>query len=294
MTGLVWSLVSRVFVFVALGAVVRKVAPKGLEKAVEFLVRLLIYAVIPVFMFLSMWSSDFQGASWAKIMLVAVVVVLCGAVFAKTLSLLIKRDFSELCLPVIIMNSAYLAIPVNALLWGKQGMVYAIFYNIAVTMLNFTFGIWLVAKEKPLYEMASIPIIYATLAGIALNWLSVPIAPALVKVNSVTTAVTLPLMLAFVGYRLGGVKFRVMGEAFWGVVFRIAGGFAVAAAVVSLLGIRGVEKNVAIMSSSMPAAVFSYILTERYSRDAGFAAAAVFVGTIVSVLTIPLIAYLLL
>jgi predicted permease len=47
------------------------------------------------------------------------------------------------------------------------------------------------------------------------------------------------------------------------------------------------------MTSLMPAAVNSYILAERFEADAELAAAAVFLGTLLSIFLIPVAVYVL-
>jgi predicted permease len=196
-------------------------------------------------------------------------------------------------MPVMFMNSAYLAIPVNTLLWGPAGTAYAIVYNMAVTVSHFTVGIYLVARREPLAEMFRVPIIYAVAAGMALNAFHV-YPPASVSVLlTVMSRATLAVMLMFVGYRLCLANSSCMKDAAIGVGLRMGGGVLIAALLVKLAGLSGPVAGVCIMSSAMPTAVNSYLLAEQYDCDPSFAASTVFLGTVLSLAAIPLIAYII-
>jgi len=189
------------------------------------------------------------------------------------------------------MNSAYLAIPVNTYLWGTTGTNYSVMYNLVVTLVNFTIGVWWVSPRRSLKTILEIPVVYAVLAGVILNWLAVKPVPLVLRSESIVSDITLPLMLIFVGYRLDSARTVAFGKVAAGVLLRMAGGLAAGSAAVLVLHLTGPAAGVCLLTSSMPAAVLSYVLAERFNADAGFAAATVFAGTCVAFASIPLISY---
>ncbi len=70
---------------------------------------------------------------------------------------------------------------------------------------------------------------------------------------------------------------------------RLGLGLAVGVFVSHLLGLIGVARGVLILQSSMPVAVFNYLLAERYSQNSKEDAELVFVSTLLSLITLPLI-----
>ena len=291
MLNLLWALIYKVFIFVLIGTAAKRFSGVSAGKAVNVFIWICLYLLIPAYIFLTMWSNSLSvGDSW-KTAACALLVVLCGAFLAWAWSAAGKISFKAHCLPVIFMNSAYLAIPVNTLLWGARGAAYAIVYNVAVTIANFTLGIWWASEAKPLAEITGLPVLYAVAAGAALNFSGVAMPRVLEISGAALSFVTLPAMLIFAGYRLGEINTGGLGLVFWGVFLRMFGGFLAGTAAVYMLGITGPAAGVCIMSSSMPAAVYSYILTEKYKGNAAFAAAAVFAGTVLSFFTIAALGY---
>lgn len=290
---LLWDLIIKVFLFVLLGWILAKPAGAKAEKVAGGFIWFAVYVLVPLFVFLSIWNNSVSMKNAGNVVVVAVMVLLGGTISAKLWAITRKIPFSRNCLPIIFMNSAYLAIPVNTLLWGAEGTAYAIIYNLVVTIAHFTFGVWWVNPGKTMSEIMGIPVIYAIALGLILNLFSIgPPAPA-VKFGSLISSFTLPVMLVFLGYRLSRIKLGGLGTAVLGVMIRMGGGLIVGILGVYIFKLSGPAAGVCIITSSMPAAVNSYILSERFSGDAEFAAAAVSLGTMASILTIPLISYLL-
>ena len=293
MQNLLFTLISRVFVFVIVGAAVKKLLGKSGERTTRVFIWVALYVLIPFFVFLSMWANPVSVFDAWKVILAAVFVLAAGAALALVWAYVRHIPFSRNCLPIIFMNSAYLAIPVNTLLLGSEGTTYALIYNVVVTVFHFTLGVWWVNTGGSIAEIMGLPVIYAIVAGAGLNFLAVTPPKILLSANTLLTSVTLPIMLVFLGYRMAGIRPGGYGKAFAGVCLRMGGGLLAGWGAVHLFNISGPAASVCIISSSMPAAVNSYILSERFNGDAEFAAAVVFLGTIFSLVTLPLISYCL-
>lgn len=285
------GLFTRVFLFVALGAMAGRFTGPTAQRISGAVVPVLLNGVIPVYMLLAMWVTPVPPAATLSVTVVALIVMACGGLFAWLWARTAGISVRGHALPVMFMNSAYLAIPVNTLVWGPQGSAYTIVYNFVLTVTQFTAGVWIAKREKAFAEMASLPLLYAMALGLILNLSGVGVPAVAVSANYGISMVTLPCMLMLVGYRIGTLSAATFKLAAWGVALRMGGGFAVALIVISAAGLTGPLAGVCLMTSAMPAAVYSFILTERYGGNAAYAAAAVFLGTLVSLVTIPVLAY---
>jgi predicted permease len=63
---------------------------------------------------------------------------------------------------------------------------------------------------------------------------------------------------------------------------------------VNLIGAEGVNRQVLLLYGALPAAVVNFVLTEKYRQDPGLAASIVVISTLISVLTIPIVFWLIL
>jgi predicted permease len=101
---------------------------------------------------------------------------------------------------------------------------------------------------------------------------------------------TMPMMLVSPGYRLHDFH---CARPFWAFV-RIVGGFLIASMVVHLIDAEGVNRQVLLLSSALRPAVINFVLTEKYGKDPDLAASIVVLNTLLSILSIPLLFWMIL
>ncbi len=101
-------------------------------------------------------------------------------------------------------------------------------------------------------------------------------------------------MLISLGYRLHEVESLQWGHGLGGAMVRIFGGFAAANIAVLAIGATGVNRQVLLLYGALPAAVINFVLTEKYRQDPALAASIVVISTFLSVLTIPIVFWLIL
>ncbi len=70
---------------------------------------------------------------------------------------------------------------------------------------------------------------------------------------------------------------------------RIGFGYGIGLFVAKLFNFNDLASNVVILESSMPPAVFNFVLAEKYNQDPKTVASIIFVGTLLSVITTPII-----
>jgi len=143
-------------------------------------------------------------------------------------------------------------------------------------------------------EIFRLPLIYATVTGLGFNLLQIKLPELLLQPISMLGQATIPFMLISLGYRLHQVESLQWGHALGGALVRILGGFAAANVAVFLIGAQGVNRQVILLYGALPSAVINFVLTEKYRQDPGLAASIVVIGTFISILTIPIVFWLIL
>lgn len=283
------KLVSKVFVFVFIGYLIGKVRARFVKPLIAVVIYGSLYVLVPFFFFLSMWESSADLLIARNVTLIAAAVVITCGFMAYLFSTLSGVEFRQICLPIMFMNTIYLAIPINTLFFGSEGMTYSIIYSLTVGILNFTLGIYLVSRKEHFLEIIKMPLIYAALVGVVLNQAKVGIPVVFLNISQRLKDVVLPAMVGLVGYQLNFIKWPHLKLVNVGVILRMGGGFLVALILVKLLNFSGPGASVVLISSAMPSAVLTYIFAKRYKVDADFAAGMILVSTLLSILTIPLI-----
>ena len=100
---------------------------------------------------------------------------------------------------------------------------------------------------------------------------------------------TIPMMLITLGVSLSQLRVRDAGGGLVFAAARLLLGFGVAWLVCELAGVEGVLRGVILIQSTMPVAVFNYLLAQTYRQGPETVAAMVVFSTLLSFLTWPLL-----
>jgi hypothetical protein len=285
----IFKLLSKIFLFVFIGYLIGKIRKGFIRALVAMVIDGSLYLFIPLFFFLSMWESSADFLVTKKVAIIGISVVVACGLMAYLFSIFYRVEFRQICLPIMFMNTIYLGIPINTLFFGREGMTYAVIYSLTEGLLSFTLGIYLVSPKERFLQVIKMPLIYAALVGVVLNQGKLGVPVILLNISQRLKDVVLPAMVGLVGYQLNFMRWRQFKLVNVGVLLRVGGGFLVALILVRLLDLSGPAASVALISSALPSAVITYVFAKKYEADADFAAGMILVGTLLSMVTVPLI-----
>ena len=224
-----------------------------------------------------------------------VVIIFAGVGLLIRLYFLIFKFRSRgFAMPVLFMNAGNMGIPLALFAFGPPGMQRATLLFVIITFFQYSLGIYILSGRGNWTEIFRLPLIYATIAGLSFNLAQIRIPELLFQPVSLLGQATIPLMLVSLGYRLHDFRSLQWGHAVGGALLRILGGFAAAAIAVNLVGADGINRQVLLLYGSLPAAAMNFILTEKFGQDPNLAASIVVLSTFFSVITIPLVFWLIL
>jgi malate permease and related proteins len=201
-------------------------------------------------------------------------------------------------------NTGFLGIPVCTALYGAEGAILALLYDLGASIYIATLGLSAYQAHSPTAK--STGGLLRTLRGQLVNPLFLSLGlglglalagwqiPAILRppLASLSNAV-IPLMMLILGgliynsalqysidkrgvVLLGVLKLLIMPTLTW-----LAIGF---------LPIAGVPRGVAIIEAAMPSAIVSVTFASRYQADENLSASGTMLTTLLSVLTIPFFA----
>ncbi|MCP3678738.1 MAG: AEC family transporter [Deltaproteobacteria bacterium] len=287
----VFAIVFPVFCIIGLGYLFAAYKKFSLEPLVETL----LYLTIPALVISSLIKDKILLSEFGVVSLAAFTVVLStGLITLLFLILTGRRSLRGFYLPTMFMNSGNMAFPLSLLAFGEEGLTVAVVYYVAIGILVSTLGIYIAAERGGWPEIVKMPLLYAAAIGIGVNVTGVKVPSYLIATVDLLGSATIPLMLVSLGYRLYSIRLNTFRLSLWGSLIRIVGGGIVAYGFVTLLGIGGVQRNIIILSSTMPSAVINFVLSYRYKTDADLVASTIALSTLISVVTTPVVLTLLL
>jgi len=197
-------------------------------------------------------------------------------------------------LPALFMNAGNMGIPLALFAFGPAGMQRATLLFVIITFLQYSLGIYILNGRGNWREIFRLPLIYAAIAGLSVNLAQIRFSDMLLQPISMLGQASIPMMLISLGYRLHEVESLQWGHALGGALVRVFGGFAAAFLAVSLIKAEGINRQVLLLYGALPAAVVTFILTEKYRQSPALAASIVVLSTFLSVVTIPFVLWLIL
>jgi len=260
---------------------------------IQAFVDLIVYIAGPCLIFASISRSDINLTDFTTIAGAALAIILIMAFSAFLIFKLTRSDRKGLYLPLVFGNTSYLGYPVALFAFGMDGLSRAVIYDMMNSLVIFSLGIYIVHHKNELQEAFKVPLLYAVVIGLAVNLLQIPVPDLVFTPIELIGMITIPLALLVLGYKLTEIRISAAKIAILASVFRIGGGVLVALAMINLLSIDGLVKDIIVLQAAMPSAVMAMILAAKYNRDASLVASVVLITTVLSMISIPLILYVL-
>lgn len=279
-----------VFLLVALGFLFARWKKISLTSVTE----MIVYLGTPSLVFDSLASKPLYVADIAVLLSGIVIMFAVNGLLIRIYFSIFRFASRGFALPALFMNAGNMGIPLALFAFGQPGFQRATLMFVIITLLQYTLGIYILNGRGNWTEIFRLPLIYAALAGLAVNLAQVRIPELLMQPVTMLGRATIPIMLITLGYRLHQFESLQWGHAFGGALVRIIGGFAAAQLAVYWIGAEGVNRQVLLLYGSLPAAVINFVLTEKYRQDPGLAASIVVISTFLSTVTIPVVFWLIL
>jgi malate permease and related proteins len=264
--------------------------------------RVIFFFFSPVLVFNLILQNDLQLGEMARTM------GFCLAVFAAmcALTLLIGRLASldrstmlAVLLTAVFANSGNYGLPLVSFAFGKEALAHATLYFVTTSVLMNTAGVLIASLghlnlKQAALGLIKVPTVYAVTLAALLNQFHVVLPVPLERTISLAAEGAIPLMLILLGVELARVQWshslRALGL---GAGLRLLIGPLVGFLLAIPFGLTGAARQGTLMETAMPAAVTNAVLASEYKLDTSLVTAIIFIGTILSPLTLtPLLVYL--
>ena len=273
------------------------------EKGIPLLSAILVNITLPCLMLMSMQREFEISLLRVSAVVIAITIMLHMGewVIAFLVTKLLRADEDESVIwtfSLIFANMSYMGIPVIESMYGQEALFYTSMINMVFNIFVFTLGIKLMQKNGKVNIKAIFmnkPII-ATLLGFLMFVFSIRLPETLGKSLSMMGSMTTPLSMLIIGAILAGNDLKTVfsGWKIYAVTF-----FRLLVIPLLLLVIlKPFIKDpmlivVLVMLSAMPVAAITAIFAAEYNRRPVLASKMVFISTVLSVFTIPVVAKIL-
>ena len=194
----------------------------------------------------------------------------------------------------IVSNAGFLGNPIVEGLYGSQGLLYASIYLIPQRIVMWSAGISCFTGTKGkqvIKKVLTHPCIVAVIIGMVLLIFQVHLPGGIEKTLRYASNCTTALSMIVIGNILAEVHASEILErdCLWFCLIRLIVFPAVVLGACRFLGLDELVTEVSVVLAGMPAATTTAILAAKYDGDAHFAVKIVFLSTVLSLLTVPVL-----
>ncbi len=209
----------------------------------------------------------------------------------------------------VFSNNGFLGLPLAIAVFGAdaKAVTVVIILNIITNILMYTLGIYLVSGDKQAMNLKKAflsPVLIAFIVGIALNLLKVTkYVPEITTYSNHFSGIVTPISMTILGMKMGGVQFTKLFTNWKTYYVSLLKLIVFPVAIVGiLLGVRAIFSNSFVdeglimgvfMAFAVPTAGLASTFSDQFDGDTEGAVAFTLGTTILSVLTIPVIYWLL-
>ena len=288
-----------IMLFVAAGYILRKgnFIPENASTVVSAIQMKFFIPLMQIYILMTYVTLDDIKQNWFMVVL-SVVLIFVTIVLARPISTLLSKNLSTakaLTFAMVFSNFGFMALPIIESIYDANGFMLFTLFDIPYYIAVNSIGQIIIEKDAKFNPKSLfLPINISIIIGILIVIFDIRLGSFLENfIHSVYVCVT-PLAMTLAGivlakrklsdmfknpvvYTVSALRLIVIPLILWGVLYA--------------LGVRGSALSVPVLVTAMPVAANGVMLAENGGGDSVTVAQSVFISTLFSVVTIPVLAY---
>ena len=265
---------------------------------------LLVSIVVPC-MIVNSYITEFNAEVFHGIVLAFIhsfILIMIGLVIAVLAARRMGKENAAIFeFAMIFSNAGYMGFPLIQALFGNEGLLYASSYNTVFNLMIWTYGYARVSGQtdakKVVNTIVRAPAMIAVVLGLAIYLLQIPVPELIHQPISSIGGLNTPISMIITGMILAGSDLlRVIRDrAVTAVIgIRLLLTPAVCLLIYGVLHISfGMASEVVLLLEACPCAAISSVFAVQFHYDEEKVAGAVILSTLLSILTLPITAYII-
>jgi hypothetical protein len=264
--------------------------------------RVVFYVFSPILVFDLLLHTELRSIQILTTM--GYTVALCSLIGLLALLFGKLLRFERPVLMAIIITAAFgntgnYGLPLVSFAFGQDALAFATLHFVTNSILFNTAGVLIASLghmdvKTALAGLFKVPTVYAVILALLLNRLHLILPLPLLRTVDLASSASIPVMIVLLGLELSHVQWshsiRAVGLS---TGLRLLAGPAIGLLLAFVFGMQGAARQGNVTEASMPAAVTTTVLATEYGLDTSLVTAMVYIGTLLSPLTLtPLLVYL--
>ncbi len=268
------------------------------EKVNKGLRRILLEITLPLLVInsFSFEFSDGMGKNVLMAFIYSVAFMMLGAIISYIFLLPIKSEKKKILhFANVFSNCGFIGFPIINSLYGAEGVVYTSIFNMVFTIALWTYGVMIFSdriSKKNIKKVLLNPAIIAVYIGIPMMLFKVKLPSFILDTTKIVGDMTAPISMIIVGSILSKVSIKdVFKEIsiYYGSLIKLIIIPLVLILIKLVLKDNTTIINTIIVIQAMPAAAMTSILAADFNKEKEYSSIVVFITTLLSIITIPII-----
>ena len=244
---------------------------------------------VPALVFTSLTQNTINPIFLSEMIIIVCLAYAVVSIMALIFTFIFKLDLRTFLMPLISGNTGNLGLPLCFLAFGQDGLGYAVIVFAFTSIVAFTLGLWVVSGVHSFKQPLKEPLVPATILGLVFMFYDWEIPKTLMNALNLIAQMAIPLMLITLGVAVARIKttlgFKTIGIS----ISKIIIGIFAAVAVGHQFSLPYEAYAVLIIQMSMPVAVTSYLLAEKYGANSEAVAGLVVISTLLTIFVTPVL-----
>jgi predicted permease len=298
-TEIIQNIIPLVLLF-AVGLFFRKIGVFKPEDG-DLLLKVVFYIALPALLLLSVARARLTwGVAFLPLISAGVIFLTYLFMLATSKPLRVERMTRGVMLVgAMILNVGFI-IPFVMTAYGEEGLARLMIFDLGNGFMVFTFVYYQACKygggpaDACLMrnKLLKSPPLWALVAGVALNLLDVEIPNVAVHFLEIAGDLTVPLLMLVIGFFFH-VKVTNLRALLLVIFIRMGAGLLIGLAIVNILGLEGLLKNIVVLGCATPVGYNTLTFTSLENLDREFAAGLVSISVLAGMVYVPLLIFLL-
>lgn len=197
-------------------------------------------------------------------------------------------------------NNVYLGAPICYALFGNQGFIMAIVFDLGMAIVIWSLGVWMINEKIEVKKFSHnlkgliSPPLLSIIAGILVSYNNLTLPGVLMESAELIGGITIPLAMLFIGFKLSKFRIKEVLQNKFNYYISLVKLIIIPGIVLFSLSQSNIQQiilGVIIVESGMPVFVNSSIMLNEYADKGKIASGSVFVSTLLLLLTLPILLY---
>lgn len=250
--------------------------------------KLIVDIALPALILISLSAKSFDPASALSFTGASIVLILLTGLIAWPFAKFSGAAVQAFLPCAMFTNVGPMGIPLIALAYGPEGMAPAVVLLVISNILHFTLGTGVMSGKVDWRMVYANPLVWSTVLGVAISQLQIALPEWVQTSCTMIGSVLVPMMLMSLGARLASSE---VADAWVGVrsgVLILIIRLAAVLIALWIIPLQGLERGALILFACLPAAVFNFMLADKFQVEPNKVASTVIVGHLLSLVFLPL------